>query len=192
MASTASKSRCVARRRPRAHMKVFKLCSDVSERSSSSSAAGCNVLTWWKNPSSGVTKSAPVIATLDGGYSQSPLQSSSINFLWNTLSALTAALSSLRVGFFVSCVCLSAGANLVSTPGNVGRKNGAFFGSFGGSFGLFRCCITSRLRRVCQRERGSRVNVINSPSSCGGVEKTSGGVSCTVTASSASKAKTGI
>jgi hypothetical protein len=29
--------------------------------------------------------------------------------------------------------------NLDSTPGRVGKKNGAFSGAFGGSFGLFRC-----------------------------------------------------
>lgn len=63
---------------------------------------------------------------------------------------------------------------------------------FGGSFGLFRCCITSRLRRVCHLDRGSSVSVMSSPSSCGGVEKTSGGVSCTVRDDRASKATVAI
>lgn len=31
-------------------------------------------------------------------------------------------------------------SNLKSTPGIVGRKNGADLGAFGGSFGLLRCC----------------------------------------------------
>ena len=90
--------------------------------------------------------------------------------------------------------------NCVSTPGSVGRKNGAFSGAFDGSFGLFRCCnsrlkslqlngqlvlltcITSRFSSVCHRERGRRVSVTSSPSNCGGVEKTSTGASGVVSA----------
>lgn len=53
IASTASKSRCVASRRLSACINVLKLRNDVRDRSSSSSAAGCSVLAWWKNPSSG-------------------------------------------------------------------------------------------------------------------------------------------
>jgi hypothetical protein len=48
--------------------------------------------------------------------------------------------------------------------------------------------MTSRLSKVCQRERGSKVSVTSSPSSCGGVEKTSDGVSRTTSAAKPSKA----
>ena len=48
-------------------------------------------------------------------------------------------------------------------------------------------CMTSRLRRVCHRDRGSRVRVIRSPPSCEGVEYTSGG-SSTVSTFKASRA----
>ena len=52
VASIASKSRCVWSLRTSACMNTFRLCNDVKDRSSSSSAAGCSILTWWKNPSS--------------------------------------------------------------------------------------------------------------------------------------------
>jgi hypothetical protein len=120
---------------------------------------------------------------------QSPSGSASDNSVWNTLSALPDALSNLLVGFFCFCVSCSVGANRVSTPGSVGKKNGACSIGFGGSFGLLRCCITSRFRSVCHFVRGSNVIVMSSPSSCGGVEKTSGGVSCAVRASKTSRAK---
>src|SRR5947207_1802811 len=41
----------------------------------------------------------------------------------------------------------------------VDRKNGALVGACGGSIGLFRCRIVSRLRRVCQRDCGTRERV---------------------------------
>jgi len=50
-------------------------------------------------------------------------------------------------------------------------------------------CITSRLRRVCHRERGRSVRVINSPSNWGGVENTSIGASETVNAESPARSK---
>jgi len=43
-------------------------------------------------------------------------------------------------------------------------------------------CMTSRFKSVCHRERGRRVSVTSSPSSCGGVEKTSTGTSWVVSA----------
>ena len=55
--------------------------------------------------------------------------------------------------------------------------------------GKSHACMTSRLRRVCHRERGRSVRVINSPSSWGGVENTSIGASDTVNAESAPRSE---
>ena len=78
-------------------------------------------------------------------------------------------------------------SNRSASPGSEGRKNGAFSGALGGSFGLLRCyrsgqrirwgrkegrrrtVIMSRLRRVCHLARGRSVRVISSLSSCAGV-----------------------
>lgn len=138
--------------------------------------------------------------------SQSPSTASDASFWAKTLSTPWMAFSNLRV-FLASFVwSFTSGAKRASTPGRVGKKKGAFSGTFGGSFGLFLCwrlaishavskwvkshaCITSRLRRVCHRERGRRVRVINSPSNWGGVEKTSIGASDAVNAESASKSE---
>lgn len=49
--------------------------------------------------------------------------------------------------------------------------------------------MTSKLRRVCQRERGRSVKVMSSPSSWGGVENTSTGASFTVSAVRASRTR---
>jgi hypothetical protein len=110
------------------------------------------------------------------------------------------------VDVFASC-SFAPITNRDSTPGSVGKKKGACSGGFGGSFGLFRCYdqggirlryikmtqdgstwITSRFSRVCHLARGSRVSVIRSPSSRGGVENTSMGTSWVVNADSASRA----
>lgn len=127
-----------------------------------------------------------------------------------TLSTDSATRWRRRVSFFLSSSTLFCSSeNRWSTPGRVGRKNGAFSGCFGGSFGLLRAFyvsgirlhmrlnktgrygltwMTSRLSSVCQRERGSRVRVTRSPSSCGGVTKTSFGWSCTANVDKASSA----
>lgn len=67
IASTASKSRCVESRRISACMNLFKLCNDVRDRTSSSSAAGCNILAWWKNASSKSSLNTPQAYTGEKG-----------------------------------------------------------------------------------------------------------------------------
>ena len=52
----------------------------------------------------------------------------------------------------------SVGGNLVVVwVREEGRKKGAFSGGLGGSLGLLRWWMVSRWRRVCQRERGTRL-----------------------------------
>jgi hypothetical protein len=43
-----------------------------------------------------------------------------------------------------------------------GKKNGAFSGCLGGSFGLLRCLIASRWRRFCHLLFGTKLSVIMS------------------------------
>jgi hypothetical protein len=79
----------------------------------------------------------------------------------------------------------------VSSPATVGKKNGALSAALGASFGLLRCYqsaptlnrllkkgltrIVSRLRRVCQRDRGISESVRSPSESCSGVTKISTG-----------------
>jgi hypothetical protein len=82
-------------------------------------------------------------------------------------------------------------SNRVSSPATVGKKNGALSAALGASFGLLRCYqsahtfngshgegltrIVSRLRRVCQRDRGISESVRSPSESCSGVTKISTG-----------------
>lgn len=49
------------------------------------------------------------------------------------------ARSNRREAFSEVASFLGSVTNLVSTPGKVGRKKGAFSGALGGSLGLLRC-----------------------------------------------------
>jgi len=81
-------------------------------------------------------------------------------------------------------------SNRVSSPATVGMKNGALSAALGASFGLLRCYqsapyfsvlkkgltrIVSRLRRVCQRDRGINESVSKPSDNCSGVTKISTG-----------------
>lgn len=81
---------------------------------------------------------------------QSPCASSASSFWKNILSVSANVLSNLRVLFFSFSLSFGGGAKRVSTPGRVGKKNGAFSGALGGSLGLLRCCQSMHvgLRRV--------------------------------------------
>ena len=88
--------------------------------------------------------------------SQSLFGSAETRDLWNSLSK-PAAIASKRRFFFVVSVLLASDvwiSKRCSTPGKVGRKNGAFGGAFGGSLGLFRCwCmiieVSDRHKIIC-------------------------------------------
>jgi hypothetical protein len=82
-------------------------------------------------------------------------------------------------------------SNRVSSPATVGKKKGALSAALGASLGLLRCYqsakllandqrkgltrIVSRLRRVCQRDRGINESVRSPSESCSGVTKISTG-----------------
>jgi hypothetical protein len=82
-------------------------------------------------------------------------------------------------------------SNRVSSPATVGKKKGALSAALGASFGLLRCYqsaptfsqllekgltrIVSRLRRVCQRDRGINESVSSPSDNCSGVTKISTG-----------------
>ena len=73
-------------------------------------------------------------------HSQDPDVDSPRSFFKKTLSASVVFLRRLVDFFsFSTSSVLSSTANRCSTPGSVGKKNGAFSNGFGGSFGLFRC-----------------------------------------------------
>lgn len=98
-----------------------------------------------------------------GGDAQLPSRFSPIMRRTNSVSMLEPiAKSSLRlsdalpVSAFLSLspAAPAPKSNRVSTPGSVGRKNGARSGALGASLGLLRALIVSRLRSVAHRERG--------------------------------------
>lgn len=73
----------------------------------------------------------------------------------NEVTVLTRLLPSVALASFST-------SNVGTTPGTVGRKNGAFSGFFSGSIGLFLSLMMSMSNRDAQRGAGRPEYVMNS------------------------------